>query len=158
MSYDIGPFYGTHADQLSAELGKLPPGALVVEHGVGVYSTPLISRYDVRVLAVEPLPGWVSWASWLYKLAGREMSSVERSKNTLNVLADAALVFVDGVARDRGPLLGWAIERRVPVIIAHDTEEDALDSYLYTRAHFKAPAYDVEHHGDHPRTTVWRLK
>lgn len=156
-TFDIGPFFGSHADVLRAEVDKLAPGSLVIEHGVGVYSSPVIATRDVRVLAVEAEPGWASWAAWFYGVHGRSFSVVERAKNTIAQLPDASLVFIDGAARDRGPMLGWALERLVPTIVAHDTEEDALDQYLYTRTHLRAAGYRIEHHGVTPRTTVWSL-
>lgn len=156
MNRDIETIYGSHSQVLRGALAELPPGSLVIEHGPGIYSSPVIALHDVRVVAVEKLAGWESWTSWYYALHGRSVRLVENAKRTLDILADASIVFVDGENRDRGRMLGWALERGVPTIIAHDTEEDTLDWYLYTRAHLTHPGYTVTHDGERPRTTVWR--
>lgn len=135
---------------------NLNPGAFVVEHGAGLYSTPLIARHDVRVLVIEEAPGWLAWARWLYAGFGRETTTLEMAKRSLPYLSGASLVFVDGAARERGALLRWALDARVPCVVAHDTERDQQNFYNYGNHQFSRLGYTVVHDGDRPRTTVWQ--
>ena len=154
---DIDAFWGSHVDTLDAALKTVAPGSLVIEHGVGLYSSPVIARYDVRVLAIEEWPGWLSWSRWLYESSGREFSHLERAKQCIPRLAEAALVFIDGAARERGDLLKWCLEAGVPCIIAHDTEEDHRGLYNYQRHWFKQKGYTVTDDAKaFPCTTMWR--
>jgi hypothetical protein len=154
MSLDASPAWGTHSGALSLALESLPPGSLVVEHGAGIYSTPLIARYDVQVICIESLPGWASWANWVYLGAGRVVSTCERAKRAVPHLPRAALVFIDGLASERADLLKWSIAAKVPTIIAHDTERDA--STLYGYAMHDVQGYTIAHDDRRPRTTVWQ--
>lgn len=156
MTFDINPNWGSHVGALRAELSKLDAGALVVEHGAGMYSSVEIARHDVRVICAEEAPGWQSWAAWVY--ADRDAQIVDRWKHTVPILDGAALVFIDGRARDRSKLLGACLERRVPVIILHDTEQSAWHEYGWSAQLIGPPGYDAEHHGELPRTTVLRRR
>lgn len=147
--FDIEPSWGSHAATLDAEIAKLAPGSLVIEHGAGMYSTPLIARRNVRPVCIEEASGWASWAKWMY--ADRDVRMLSRAKEALPLLADAALVFIDGAARERGDLLKWSLAAGVPVVIAHDTEEPRQYGY-----YIDVPGYAVAHDGVRPRTTTWR--
>lgn len=149
----ITPSVGSHAGVLSATLPRLCHDALVIEHGAGLYSSVLIRDSGHRVVCIEHNKEWRAWAEWLYGVP-----AIERSKQALGRLTDASLVFVDGLANERGDLLRWSIEARVPFIIAHDTEDDHRKQYGYTRDMFTAPNYDVTHDGVRPRTTLLTLK
>lgn len=155
--YDIDSFWGSHTGMLAAALDTLEPGALVIEHGSGLYSSPLIARYDVHVLVVEELPGWLEWAGWLYGTAGRKMEHLDRAKRAIPHLATAGLVFIDGAARERGDLLKWALDAGSPSVIAHDTEEDSRKHYNWAPHLFAHKNYTAEHDGRvFPRTTMWK--
>ena len=156
MSYDISPHWGSHSTLLESALSALPSGALVIEHGAGIYSTPIVARYDVRVLCVEDEPGWRSWAAWMYKNAGRTATVLERAKQTVGQLSASGLVFIDGITRERGDLLKWALDAKAPAIIAHDTEEDMAKAYGFHRHLMSVPGYVVTHDGERPRTTMWK--
>lgn len=147
--FDINTGWGSHRRDLQTVLGRLAPGSLVIEHGCGMYSSPLISRYNVRVIVVEESQGWGSWVEWMYRGANREVTRLERAKQAVRFLADAALVFVDGAARERADMLKWALAAGVPTVIAHDTE-DAQYGYR-----LDADGYDVAHSTEMPRTTTW---
>lgn len=155
MLRDIEPAWGSHARLLESALQTLPDGALVIEHGAGVYSTPLIARFDVRVVCIEECIGWRSWAAWLY---ADKADTLQRAKAAIPLLEQAGLVFIDGAARERGDLLKWALERSVPLIVAHDTEGDARNIYGYQAHSFSAKGYDVAHDGERPQTTMWGLR
>lgn len=157
MSYDIQPHWGSHGDMLIAALESLPSGSLVIDHGAGIYSTPMISHFDVHVICVEDEPGWRSWASWMYSMRGREAEVIARGKSTVSRMPEASLVFIDGVTRERGDVLKWALAAEVPTIIAHDTEDDAAGMYGWPRHLFDVGGYTVTHDGVRPRTTMWRL-
>ena len=130
------------------ESGARAATGLVVEHGAGLYSTPLLARLGCRVRCIESHPGWSDWARWIYE--GRaEFSSAPD-------ITDATLVFIDGVAEERGPLLSACIAAGVPTIIAHDTGEKTRGYYGYEPYHFMVTRYDVTHPA--PRTTLWKLK
>lgn len=149
--FDIEPAWGSHAPMLESALASLPSGSLVIEHGAGMYSSPIIARYDVRVICIEEAMGWRSWAKWLY---GDKAELLERAKAVIPRLREAALVFIDGAMRERGDLLKWALDARVPLIVAHDTEDDTRKQYNYridTRAD-----YVIEHMTGRPQTTTWR--
>jgi hypothetical protein len=158
VSYDINPIWGTHTSILERELAALPSGSLVVEHGAGVYSTPLIARFNVRVICIEDLQGWRDWASWIYGMAGREVRVEDWAKPVVPVLPTVSLVFIDGIIRERGDLLKWALAAKVPTIIAHDTEDDYRKMYGYSSHLFREPGYEAGHDGGRPQTTVWKLK
>lgn len=153
---DVDALWGSHVDALDAALGAVPPGSLVIEHGVGLYSSPVIARHDVRVLAIEEWPGWLAWSRWLYESSGREFSHLERAKQCIPHLARAELVFIDGAARERGDLLKWCLEAGVPRIVAHDTEDDRRGFYNYLGHLFRFRGYTVTDDGKaFPRTTTW---
>jgi hypothetical protein len=144
---------GSHLATLEEEIAKLPPDALVIEHGAGLYSTPLLSRSPIKVMCAEPHVGWSEWAKWMY----RDQANVVTSwKRVVPVLETASLVFIDGPASERGPLLSLCLERGVPVVIVHDTEEREW-SYYGLREHlFSFRGYTVTHHAeDSHRTTRW---
>ena len=146
---------GSHLPALTAVVSALPSGALVIEHGVGLYSTPLLARCDVRVLCAENHPGWLEWARWIYD--GRA-EFVDSWKRLVPRLTDAALIFIDGTARERGTLLAAALERRVPVIVAHDTADKDWPHYDLKPHYFTWSGYTVTHTAeDTHRTTTWHL-
>jgi len=152
--FDIEPGWGSHAGYLETELAKLEPSALVIEHGAGMYSSTLVSTFDVKVICIEEVKGWASSARWLYRNAGRDVTVVDRAKQVIPRLADAALVFVDGATRERGDLVRWALDAGVPVVIAHDTEDDERKKYGYRFD--ERPDYTIEHSPERPATTIWR--
>jgi hypothetical protein len=153
MTHDIDTFWGSHSNVLAAALAELEPGAIVIEHGVGLYSSPLIARFDVRVIAIEEMPGWTGWARWLY--SGRDLTVMDRAKAAIPRLASADLVFIDGAARERGDLLKWSLEAGAKRVIAHDTERDSRKLYGYASHLFDAPGYTATHDGNWPITTQW---
>lgn len=146
---------GSHLPVLDAEISVLPPDSLVLEHGAGLYSTPLLARSSVRVVCAEEHEGWREWARWIYQ--GRFVVE-EMTKRLVPRMASAALVFIDGEANNRSWLLGEAIKARVPVIIAHDTEEEHWHLYKYRAEHFESPAYHIVHDSNPHRTTLWKLR
>ena len=151
----ITPSVGSHMGVLSAALDSLGDGSLVIEHGAGLYSSVLIRDSGHRAICIERDKDWAAWAAWLY---GAQGEVVERAKRAMSRLVDASLVFVDGAMNERGDLLRWAIEARVPTIIAHDTEDDSRKQYGYVSGLFSAPGYQVTSEGKRPQTTVWRLR
>ena len=160
---DIDTPWGSHKDSLAAALATLEPGALVIEHGAGMYSSPLIARHDVRVICIEELPGWTGWARWLYTSAGRQIETLERAKLAIPHLASAALVFIDGAARERGDLLKWSLDAGAPLILCHDTESDHRSMYGYAGHYFERRGYTMTDDSARttseswrPTTTTWR--
>lgn len=144
---------GSHLPSLTKAVEALPSEALVIEHGAGLYSTPLLARLGCRVLCVEPHEGWREWARWIYDDRAEMADSWKRA---VPRLAEAAVVFIDGPANERGPLLHAALQANVPTIIVHDTEEREWDFYGHKRHFFEWPKYRVTHHSeDTHRTTVW---
>lgn len=163
MTKDIDSFWGSHTPSLHAALMEVPPGSLVIEHGAGLYSSTVISRYDVHVLLIEEAPGWTSWAKWLYEMAGRDCETLDRAKPAISRLATAGLVFIDGANRERGDLLKWSLQAGAPLIVAHDTEDDVRKLYGCHSHLFDYPGYTVTHdvggersRHPHPHTTTWR--
>lgn len=124
---------------------------LVIEHGAGLYSTPLLARIGCRVVCVEPHPAWAEWARWIYQ-DDAEMVAVLNHER----LQGAAVVFIDGPAKDRGPLLGAALAARVPTIIAHDTGKRERHHYGFTAAMFEHPGYVITEAAEN--TTLWKLR
>lgn len=147
--FDIEPVWGSHAPTLATALASLPAGSLVIEHGVGMYSSPLIARQDLRVICIEEAPGWRSWAQWLY---GAQATMLSRAKQCREHLAAAALVFIDGAARERGDLIRWALEVGSPLIIAHDTQDQ---QYGYPS---RWDGYKVTSDGGNPLTTTYSAR
>jgi hypothetical protein len=144
---------GSHLPALVAALDSLPAGALVIEHGAGLYSTPLLAQRDIEVQCIETHAGWLEWAAWVYRLSSRPCEMVDSWKHA--DVGRAALVFVDGAARDRGPLVKLALEKGASLIVAHDTEEEHWSEYRHQRHYFEAPGYKVTHDNEPHRTTVW---
>ncbi len=147
---------GSHLTALEVSLDSLSPGSLVIEHGAGLYSSPLFAARDVEIVCIETNPGWSEWAGWLYSMAGRAFSIQESWKRCADVLDRAALVFIDGEARHRGDLLRLCLERGVPLIVAHDTQSERQGGYGYHAHYFEHPGYAVTHDALPVRTTVWR--
>lgn len=147
---------GSHIPVLERAVIGAGPDALIIEHGAGLYSTPLLARLSDRVLCSEPHPGWAEWARWIYQGKAEIVDSV---KQLIPRLADAALVFVDGPAQERGLLMQRALDAGVPTIIAHDTQPDEWRHYGYQPHMFQQPRYTVTHHAeDSHRTTLWVLR
>ena len=144
---------GSHLPVLESQVGKLTSDALVIEHGAGLYSTPLLARLGCRVLCAEPHPGWREWAEWIYQ---RRAEFVDSYKRIIERVGEASLVFVDGPARERGPILQACFDHGVPAVIAHDTQQGEWGHYGYQPHMFKQPDYAVSQHAeDSHRTTLW---
>ncbi len=144
---------GSHLPVLEAAAARLSPDSFVVEHGAGIYSTPLLARLGVRVLCSEPHPGWAEWARWMYQDRGVITASWKR---LVPRLTEAALAFIDGPAKERGPLLAACFAAKVPTIVAHDTQPKDASHYEYHAHYFKHPGYTVTHSAeDTHRTTLW---
>lgn len=126
---------------------------LVIEHGAGLYSTPLLARLGCNVLCCEPHPGWNEWARWIYDGKAEVVESFKRALERLN---DAAVVFIDGPAKERGVLLQACLDRSVPTIIAHDTNKRDWSHYDFQPHQFMHPSYTITHSAeDTHRTTLW---
>lgn len=148
---------GSHLPALTEAVNALPPGALVIEHGAGLYSTPLLAKCAPHVLCVEPHEGWREWARWIYSMGAARVEMGDSFKRAVPRLTDAAVVFIDGPAPERGPLLHKSLEAGVPTIIVHDTEEREWDFYGHKRHFFEWPKYQIAHTAEHShRTTTWR--
>lgn len=146
---------GSHLPVLEAALSAAGD-RLVIEHGAGIYSTPLMARLGCRVLCVEPHPGWAEWARWIYQ--GRA-EVVESWKHAVPCLGDAAAVFIDGPASERGTLVQACLDVGVPTIIAHDTNPEEWNHYGYQPHMFIHAEYTVTQHSeDSHRTTRWVLR
>ena len=147
---------GSHLPVLESAARSLPADALIIEHGAGLYSTPLFARLGCRVLCAESHVGWAEWARWIYRDRGEVVDSF---KQLTERLADAALVFIDGIARERGVLVQMCLDRGVPAIIAHDTQPATWREYGYQPHMFTAPGYDISQHAeDTHRTTLWQRR
>ena len=146
---------GSHLPVLEAECRAAGDG-LIIEHGAGIYSTPLLARLGSNAICVEPHPAWREWARWIY---GDGIEILETAIAVAPRLAGAALVFLDGPAKERGPLLQWCLDAGVPTIIAHDTNKREFAYYGFTAAMFAHERYDVTHTAeDTHRTTLWKRK
>lgn len=144
---------GSHLPTLEAAVRDLPADARVIEHGAGLYSTPLLARLGARVTCAEPHVGWAEWARWIYQ---GNVEIVDSWKRLVPLLSDTALAFVDGTAKERGPLIAACLERGVPAIVAHDTQPADWNHYGYQPHFFTYRGYDVSHFAeDTHRTTLW---
>lgn len=147
---------GSHLPVLEAAVRGLPAGALVIEHGAGLYSTVLLARLGANVLCCEPHVGWAEWARFVYGAGVEVAGSIDVA---LARLGDAALMFLDGPAKERGVLLQACLERRVPLIIAHDTHRQEFRYYGFRVPMFEDERYEITHSAeDSHRTTMWKLK
>lgn len=145
---------GSHLPTLFQVVEDAHIDGLIVEHGAGLYSTPLLARMERNVVCYEADPGWREWAAWIYE--GR-CRFLDRFSDLISTVEQAAVVFIDGAATERGPLLTAAIRAGVPAIIVHDTNEGDWHAYGLLGSHFTAPGYQVEHFSaDTHRTTLWR--
>ena len=146
---------GSHLPVLEAA-ARAAGDRLVIEHGAGLYSTPLLARLGCNVLCSESVSGWAEWARWIYQ--GR-CQFVDSFKEIIPRLAEAALVFIDGPARERGFLLQRCLDTGVPTIIAHDTQPDEWGLYGFQPHMFVHPDYAVTQHAeDTHRTTLWQRR
>lgn len=120
----------------------------VIEHGAGMYSSPLLAGLGRDVLCIEDDPHWRAMA------AGARSVSLDEA---LAALPSAGLVFIDGAQHERARLLDAALAAGVPHIVAHDTHERCFDYYGWRADHFTAPGYVVEHdvYRRKYRTTLW---
>lgn len=123
---------------------------LIIEHGAGLYSTPLLARLGKRVLCCESADGWREWARWIYGDRGEVVERIPWAR-----IKDAALVFIDGPSKERAPLIEACFAAGVPHIVAHDTAPRVFTEYGWRKEHFAAPGYTVTHDGDKYRTTLW---
>lgn len=147
---------GSHLPTLEAQICLAGPDCTVLEHGAGLYSTPLLSRYGCRVICHESHPGWHEWAAWIYE--GR-CEFVDSFAELVTNVRRADVVFIDGNALERGPLLGAAIAAGVRSIVVHNTEDGDWPAYALTSEHFTSPGYEVTHHAvTSYRTTLWRRR
>ena len=145
---------GSHLPTLLKAVTGAGPGATVIEHGAGLYSTPLLSRLKCKVICHEPHPCWHEWANWIYEGKCLFVPSFDA---LLAEVPRAAVVFVDGPALERGALLSAAIAAGVRSIVVHNTEEGDWPAYALTAEHFAAPGYTIKHHAvDSYRTTSWQ--
>ena len=146
---------GSHLPVLEAEVRAAGAG-LIIEHGAGLYSTPLLARLGSRVLCCEPHAGWAEWAQWIYDGNVEMAPSIEAA---LSRLSEAALVFLDGPAKERGVLLKACLEFGVPTIIAHDTQRREWRYYDFKPFMFEAEKYVITHSAeDSHRATLWKLR
>lgn len=146
---------GSHLPVLEQAAGDAA-NRLVIEHGAGLYSTPLLARLGCNVLCCEPHAGWAEWARWIYQ---GNVEMVGSFKRVIERLGDAAVVFLDGPTRERGLLLQACLERHVPTIIAHDTQQGDWGHYGYQPHMFTHVDYVISQHAEEShRTTLWRLK
>ena len=142
---------GSHLSVLE-EAARAATG-LIIEHGAGIYSTPLLSRVGAHVLCIEPHPGWAEWSRWMYQGTAEVVPSWKQAASHIEI---ASLVFIDGPAAERGVLVQACLDRGVPVIIAHDTNENDWAMYGYQPHMFIHAGYLVTHHAeDTHRTTRW---
>lgn len=141
---------GSHLPVLEAAARAAGDG-LVVEHGAGLYSTPLLARLGSRVICIEPHLAWAEWAAWIYEERAEMVAVLNHGR-----LADAAIVFIDGPAKDRGPLLQAALNACVPTIIAHDTNKREWRFYDFKESMFADTRYEITKAAEN--TTLWRLK
>jgi len=149
---------GSHIPTLTAAIEALTPGSLVIEHGAGLYSTPLLAnlRKDIRVACYEAHPGWSEWARWVYSMSGRPVAVVASYKRLVSQLPEASVLFVDGPALERGPLVRSALHAKVPTIICHDTHQGDWAAYELKEEYFTWGGYSVRHFAeDTYRTTLW---
>lgn len=146
----------SHLPVLERAVRTMPDGGLIIEHGAGLYSTVFLSRTDVRILCCEPNPGWAEWARWVYD---GKAEIVDSFKRALERLGDASVVFLDGPAAERGVLLQACLDRKVPFIIAHDTNKREWNEYGYQPHMFSHPDYAIEQQPNDPHvTTSWVLR
>ena len=151
---DIKAPTGSHLPTLLQAVRKAGPRPVVIEHGAGLYSTPLLARLECKVICHESNPNWHEWANWIYEGRCRFTYSFEELLASVN---GASVVFIDGPALERGPLLSASIAARVGSIVVHNTEEGDWPSYALTAEQFAAPGYEVKHYAaDSYRTTLWR--
>jgi hypothetical protein len=144
---------GSHLPVLE-EAALAAGNSLIIEHGAGIYSTPLLAALGCNVICVEPHKGWAEWARWIYS----DNVTLVESAIALR-LADAALVFLDGPAKERGPLLKACLDASVPTIIAHDTNKREWNYYGWDASMFAHDRYDITHTAeDSHRTTRWSLR
>lgn len=143
---------GSHLPLLERALAA--SHGLVIEHGAGLYSTPLFARLGKPVLCCESQAGWREWAQWMYGERGEVTDSIDA---VIARLPSAALVFIDGPSNERAKLIEACLRVGVPLIVAHDTAPRVWREYGWTPEHFAAPGYTVTHDDDRAkyRTTLW---
>jgi hypothetical protein len=135
------------------ERAALASHGLVIEHGAGLYSSPLLARLGRDVLCVEGNDEWRAVAASHY---GSRVTFGSLA-DALAALPSAGLVFIDGAQCERARLLDAALSAGVPHIVAHDTHERCFTYYGWRPEHFAAPDYAVEHDvfKRKYRTTYW---
>lgn len=151
MMFGITEPTGSHLPVL--ERAARAAKGLIIEHGAGLYSTPLLARLGSRVLCCESSAGWRGWAAWIYDGRGEVTDSLDVA---IARLPDAALVFIDGPETERARLIDACFAAQVPTIVAHDTAPVVWSTYGWRKDYFSPRGYTVTHDGDRYRTTLWQ--
>lgn len=114
----------------------------VVEHGMGMSSTPMFHSMDLRTyLSFEDDPRWArcpgtdGWCSLgsVHSIVAFDESYVGRIAATI-IDPDRSLVLVDGPGPQRGLVAEACMERFVLAIVEHDAETFITDDVELRRA------------------------
>lgn len=121
----------THSAVLRACLAATPGDVDVLEHGMGVGSTPLIHAFSRlrKMLSYETEPQWMTCSTCSDEEAKKKHvisnpkpeQFEEEAKRTFGSL-DQCVVFVDGPGKERFEVVRLAMTSGAPYIIEHDAE------------------------------------
>ncbi len=149
MSNDL---YGTHASVL-IEVLEENEVKYILEDGGGVHSTPIFIATGALVTTVEEDDIWrLKLRVLFHRSINWLLLGTWDEGHIFEEIPD--LVFIDGKKATRGDRANQAFARKVPIIIAHDTEIPTYYGYDY----IQDKGYTRMIYTDRGKqTTVWKI-
>lgn len=146
--------WASHVPVLKALLEKYPIRR-AVEHGCGIYSTPILAQ--CTGFSVDGDEEWIRKAKEATKFNGAWRYVLGSTLKPFDIRG-ADLAFIDGITEYRRESAQHALDARVPFVVIHDAERPGtykwgqLETRGYHRRDFTA------NHGLHKMTTVFSVR
>lgn len=134
--------HGTHLALLTLALLRINKPGSIVEVGIGMFSTPVLSAFaatdtDRTFHSYETSQDWLNKYQAMFKSDHKNHRFHLIKPGFVTLPDNTALVFIDGIAKDRAQWVK-ACHKKGAVIVVHDTEytrddcpgiHEALDLY-----------------------------
>ncbi len=155
----------THSIVLSACLDAVPGDVEVLEHGMGMGSTPLIHAFPrlKKMLSFETEPQWMTCDTCKDEETKKKHVILnptpeqfeEKTKEVFHSLSQC-VVFVDGPGFERGAILKMAMANGSPYIVEHDAECFSLAEIQERRENSQLHGYSAwQYVGENPETAFY---
>ncbi len=150
---------------MSACLEAVPGDVDVLEHGMGIGSTPLIHGFPrlKKMLSFETEPQWMTCDTCKDEEAKKKHVILnptpdqfeEKTKEVFSSMSQC-VVFVDGPGKERGAILKMAMSKGAPYIVEHDAECFSLAEVQERRYHAQLHGYSAwQYVGENPETAFY---